>query len=819
MNDREFDGHSDGNGSQSPARPTEPVRLPDHLMPPPSSRRATGSFGPSDTGVDEAGDAGPRETVVQDTPVDEIDFDEITLPLAELPEPVSEAPARTTPPDSIPVPEPGPDGDFDLTDSALYLNRELTWLNFNFRVLAEAMDSRVPLLERLKFAAIVSSNLDEFFMKRIGGLKQQVGAGLTDLSVDGRTPREQIEECYRVVRLLESRTREAFLELAAELAEHGIRIAGHGDVSAEDREWLRSHYVENVYPLVTPQATDPAHPFPFISNLSLNLLVTLRLPGDPFPSLARVKVPTGAGTPRFIKLPDRNTFVPLEQVMAANLDLLFPGMEVDACEIFRVTRNANTELEEDEADDLLAMIETELRQRRLAPIVRMEVAVGMDPVHRGMLAAELGLDEDSDVFEKEGTLGLRDLWQIVGLEDVELHDHPHHPVDHPQIVTDRSIFHTIREAGSLLVYHPYESFTTSVERFLREASLDPKVRAIKMTVYRTSADTKAVDYLIEAARNGKQVTAVVELKARFDEAANIRWANRLSGYGIHVTYGVVGLKTHCKAILVVRQDYDGIRRYAHVGTGNYHAGTARLYADIGLLTSDPEIGSDLTELFNYLTTGYKPRRNYHKILPAPKILKPAILAKIEREVERHLEHGDGLIQMKLNALEDMDVTRALYEASRQGVWVDLLVRDTCRLRPGIMGLSENVRVVSVVGRFLEHARIYYFRNGGDEEYYLGSADAMRRNLRSRVEIVAPVEDPDLQAELRQMLDTQLADRRSAWEMRPDGSYEQLRPRGEDDRRSSQSEMIRWAEARHREATRLKRRKPRGIRVIEQTQDD
>jgi polyphosphate kinase len=724
---------------------------------------------------------------------------------------------RTTPADTVPAPEAGVV--IDLDDAELYLNRELTWLNFNYRVLAEAEDERTPLLERLKFVAIVSSNLDEFFMKRIGGLKQQVGAGVTKLSVDGRAPQEQIDESYAVVRDLEARKRIAFLEVAVALTEHDVVIAGYDDLDDEDQLWLRQFYVENIYPLVTPQATDPAHPFPFISNLSLNLLVTLRLPGDPFPSLARVKVPVGTGTPRFLSLPDRNVFVPLEQVMAANLDLLFPGMEIDACELFRVTRNANTELEEDEADDLLAMIETELRQRRLAPIVRLEVAEGMDPVHRGMLAAELGLDEDSDVFEMKGTLGLADLWQIVGIEAPELKDRPHHPVDHPQIVSDRSIFHTIRDSGSLLVHHPYESFSTSVERFLREASLDPKVRAIKMTVYRTSADSKAVDYLIEAARNGKQVTAVVELKARFDEAANIRWANHLSAYGIHVTYGVVGLKTHCKAVLVVRQDYDGLRRYAHVGTGNYHAGTARLYADVGLLTSDPDIGSDLTELFNYLTTGYKPRRSYRKILPAPKILKPAILAKIEREIKQHAEYGSGLIQMKLNALEDADVTRALYEASRAGVRVDLVVRDTCRLRPGIEGLSANVRVVSIVGRFLEHARIYYFHNGGDEEYYIGSADAMRRNLRSRVEVVAPVEDRELRDELRLILDTQLADRRSAWEMRPDGSYEQRRPEGDEDRRSSQSELIRWAEDRHREATRLKRRKPRGIRTLDQTPED
>jgi len=511
-----------------------------------------------------------------------------------------------------------------------------------------------------------------------------------------------------------------------------------------------------------------------------------------------------------VQLPERQVFVPLEQIVAANLDLLFPGMEVDACELFRVTRNANTELEEDEADDLLAMIETELRQRKLAPIVRIEVAPGMDPVHRGMLAAELGLDEASDVFEVGGTPGLADVRQLAALDVPDLRDPPHHPVDHPLIASDRSVFHVIREAGSLLVHHPYQSFSTTVERFLREASQDPKVRGIKMTVYRTSDDSKAVDYLIDAARNGKQVTAVVELKARFDEAANIRFANRLSAYGIHVTYGVVGLKTHCKAVLVVRQDYDGLRRYAHVGTGNYHAGTARQYADIGLLTSDPEIGSDLTELFNYLTTGYKPSRSYRKILPAPKILKPAILDRIRREIEVHGEEGGGLIQMKLNALEDADVTRALYEASRAGVRVDLVVRDTCRLRPGLPGLSENIRVVSIVGRFLEHGRIYYFRNGGDEEYYIGSADMMRRNLRSRVEILAPVEDVELREELRFILNTELEDRRSAWTMHADGSYEQLRPAGDRDRRSSQSELVRWAEANYWEATRLKRRKPRGI---------
>jgi polyphosphate kinase len=382
-----------------------------------------------------------------------------------------------------------------------------------------------------------------------------------------------------------------------------------------------------------------------------------------------------------------------------------------------------------------------------------------------------------------------------------------HSIDHPQLSADPNIFNVIRDADVLL-HHPYVSFTTSVERFLREASVDPAVLAIKMTLYRTSSDTKAIEYLIDAAQNGKQVAVVVELKARFDEQANIRWASRLEEAGIHVTYGVVGLKTHCKAILAVRHENDNIRRYAHVGTGNYHAGTARLYTDLGLLTSDPEIGADLTELFNYLTTGYKPRRDYRKLLPSPKICRTALLEKIQREISKHSPKSPGLIQFKMNALEDPGITSALYRASQAGVHVDLIVRDTCRLRPGVPGLSENVRVVSIVGRFLEHARITYFRNGGDEEYTIGSADLMRRNLNSRVEIMAPIEDPGLQKELRRILDLQLADRRDAWEMQPDGSYVQLSSKRES--KGSQERHIELYAKQLKKVTRLKRRKPRGL---------
>jgi polyphosphate kinase len=494
--------------------------------------------------------------------------------------------------------------------------------------------------------------------------------------------------------------------------------------------------------------------------------------------------------------------------MANNLDLLFPGMEVESCALFRVTRNANTEIDEETADDLLAMIESELRERKFAPIVRLQVARAMAPSQRKMLATEFGLDAPGDVFEVEGMLGLRDFWQLARLPIAALRDPSHHPADHPELVSERSIFHVIRDEGSLLVYHPYQSYATSVERFLAAASEDPKVRAIKMTLYRTSEDSRAIQCLIDAARNGKQVAVVVELKARFDEEANIRFANRLEEYGIHVTYGVVGLKTHCKVILVVRHDFDGLRRYAHIGTGNYHAGTARLYADLGMLTCDAAIGRDLTELFNYLTTGYKPKRSYAKLLVAPKALKPALVEKIAREAVLHTPDSPGHIQIKTNALEDAEVTRALYRAAQAGVRVDLIVRDTCRLRAGLRGLSDNVRVVSVVGRFLEHGRIYYFRNGGQEEYFIGSADCMKRNLESRVEILAPVEAPALRKDLRLILDAQLSDPRGAWEMRADGSYVQ-RTTGEATRHS-QELLIGWAEERQKQATRLRRRRPRGF---------
>lgn len=719
-------------------------------------------------------------------------------------------------PRSTPAVEPTlPPSEAKVAESPEYLlNRELTWLNFNHRVLAEADDERTPLLERVKFLSIAASNLDEFFMKRIGGLKQQVGAGMLGLTVDGRTPQQQLDACIPAIREFEGKLRRALLKIRRRLAEQDIRLANWDDLPEVDQQKLRKHYLKNIYPLLTPQATDPAHPFPFISNLSLNLLVALRYQKDQDVSLARVKVPVGGGSPRMLRVEGQRVFVPLEQVMARNLDLLFPGMAVESVEFFRVTRNANTELEEDKAEDLLSMIESELRERKFAPVVRIEVSKAMTAQHRGMLAAELGLDAKADVFDSVELLGARDMMELhlqADLRDTPgLLDPAHHPLDHPLLQSDRNVFHIVRDAGSILLHHPYDSFASSVERLLREAGRDPKVRAIKIALYRTSADSKVIQYLMDAARNGKQVAVVMELKARFDEAANIRWANRLGETGIHVTYGVVGLKTHCKLILVVRQDYNGLRRYAHIGTGNYHAGTARLYSDLGLITCDADIGRDLTELFNYLTTGYKPGRRYRKVLRAPKALKRGILDRIRREVEKHNKSHPGRIQFKVNALEDADVTRALYEAAGQGVQVELIVRDSCRLRPGIPGVSENVKVISIVDRFLEHARVFYFHNGGDEEYFIGSADLMKRNLESRVEVLVPVEQPELRRELRFLLDTQLKDRRSAWEMQPDGSYVQRQPQAEQEARGSQAILIEHFDARYKEMTRLKRRKPRGV---------
>ncbi|CAN5269817.1 polyphosphate kinase 1 [soil metagenome] len=711
---------------------------------------------------------------------------------------VADVPGRTPP-----APATGDVVPTALDAPELYLNRELTYLNFCWRVMHEAEDERTPLLERVKFLAIVSSNIDEFFQKRIGGLKQQVGAQVHTVTPDGRTPQQQIADTIELITRLEAKKIQILEKTLAELKAVGVWLAPFKELETGERAWIREYYVKNIFPLVTPQAMDPAHPFPFVSNLSLNLLVSLRYTNDSESLLARVKVPIGGGLSRWVRLGTSRTFVDLADVIANNLDLLFPGMEIEACSLFRVTRNAITERDEEEADDLLELIEIELRNRRFAPVVRLQVDKTMQPTLRGRLAAELGLDEMLDVFEAEGMLGQRDLMEIGMLDVPELHDSPHAPAQPVDFLSEGNIFHAIRDVKNMLVHHPFESFQESVERFFKEAADDPKVRAIKTTLYRTSKDSEVIRHLVRASRNGKQVAVVLELKARFDEEANIKWASRMERAGIHVTYGVVGLKTHTKITLVVRNDYDGLRRYAHISTGNYHAGTARMYTDVALFTCDDAIGRDLTELFNYLTTGYKPRRKYQKLLVAPKQLKQALLEKIEREIANVGAGERGHIQWKLNALEDIDIVRALYRASQRGVTIDLVVRDTCRLRPGLEGVSASIKVVSVIGRFLEHSRIYYFHNAGKPEYYIGSADAMQRNLEKRVEVLCPIEDARLQTELRFILDTLLSDQRGAWDMQPDGSYVQRNGSGA---KHSQVQLIERTDRRLKEATRLRRRK-------------
>ncbi len=697
-----------------------------------------------------------------------------------------------------------------LSKANLYLNRELTWLNFNRRVLYEAENEKNPLLERLKFIAIAAYNIDEFFMKRIGGLKGLTEAKILDRSIDGRTPHEQLNECYIAIRDFEKDMTTIFPHLIKLLQGEGIQLLKYQELNRNDKSLMRDYFIKNIFPLITPQGLGPAHPFPFISNLSLNLLVSIRIATADELSLARIKVPVGNDTHRFISVDAQNNrFVMIEDIIENNLDLLFPSVEIVSCELFRVTRNANTEKDEEQADDLLELIETELKDRKFAPLVRLQVLKGMNPMHLGMLSNQLGLNQNDDVFEIEGMIGKRDLMEFANLHRPELKYRPFHPIDPPRLKGESNIFYSLREEGSILLYHPYESFTSSVERFLKEAADDPKVRAIKMTLYRTSGDTKVISYLSQAIQNQKQVAVVVELKARFDEEANILWANKLEEMGIHVTYGVIGLKTHVKAILVVRKDFDGLRTYCHFGTGNYHAGTARMYTDFGLLTCDPDIGRDLTELFNFLTTGQTAQRKYKKLIVAPAYMKKEIHAKIEREIKLHSPESPGQIQMKFNSLDDQDITEALYRASQAGVKIDLIVRGTCRIRPGVPGLSDNLRVTSIIGRFLEHARVFYFRNGGNDEYYIGSADLMRRNLNFRIEVLAPIEDPALKKELRQILDIQFNDRYSAWEMLYDGSYIRKSHFKDKLERSSQEYLIDLAEKRKKAAGKVKWLKSRG----------
>ena len=681
--------------------------------------------------------------------------------------------ASDAPVDERAAPSPHPAA---LDDPSLYLNRELTWLAFNRRVLAEAEDDANPLLERLKFLSIFDSNLDEFFMKRIGGLKHLAGAGLNSPTIDGRTPQQQIEECQALVADALGDRAYIMQELMQLMRDSGICVEHYQGLDDDTRATLREHYRRSILPLVTPLAIDEAHPFPFVSNLSVNLLLRVLDESEDDPHLVRIKVPVSSRTPRFIRVGDDERFVPLEEIIEGNLDLLLPGAEILGSGFFRVTRNAIVERDEESANDLLEMIEAELRERRFAPVVRLEVSPGLAADLRDYLKKQLGLAGSDDIYVVADLLGARNLMQFMELDRPDLKYPRFEPVQHPRLAAAGSIFAELDARGPLLLKHPYQSFDHSVTRMLREAVHDPSVLAIKTTVYRTSEDSAIVPLLVEAVTRGKQVAVVVELQARFDEEANIRWANRLEEAGIHVSYGVVGYKTHAKATLIVRQESGGeLRRYVHLGTGNYHSVTARQYADIGLMIADRHIGADATELFNLLTSGSISQRRYRELLVSPLGMKSALLDRIRREIRHQESGGQGCIQLKTNAIEDADVTRALYEATRAGVEVDLIVRDTCRLRPGVPGLSETATVVSIIGRFLEHARLYYFRNNGDDEYFIGSADLMNRNLESRVEALVPIRDPALQSELREILDLQLADSVGGWDMNADGVYRRRTP--------------------------------------------
>ncbi len=651
-----------------------------------------------------------------------------------------------------------------------YLNRDLAWIDFAARVLTLAEDGKQPLLERAKFLAIFSEGLDEFFQVRVAGLKEQEAAKLGATSADGLTPTEQLRAIRNRVQDVVRRQSKTFLDqVVPALSEVGIVLSDWEELDDDDREYLVEVFHDRIFPVLTPLAVDPGHPFPYISNMSLNLAVRVRDPKSGEDRFARVKVPPVL--PRFVVMPDGERFVPLEQVIAAHLGTLFPGMEIQGHEPFRVTRNADLALEEEEADDLLAAVELELRRRRFGKAVRLEIDSSMSSATRELLMRELELEPD-DVYETEGPLDLSGLWAVSELPRPELQDDVWVGVTQPQLVDHEGnpldIFAVLREQ-EVLVHHPYDSFATSVEAFIEQAADDPAVLAIKQTLYRTSGDSPVVKALIRAAERGKQVAALVELKARFDERANIAWARALEQAGVHVVYGLVGLKTHSKTALVVRDEPDGIRRYCHVGTGNYNPKTARLYEDLGLLSADEALGADLSDLFNYLT-GYSRQSKYRKLLVAPGSLRPAMVDLIR---EQRDAGTDGHIVMKMNALVDTAIIDELYGASDAGVRIELIVRGICCLRPGVPGLSEHISVRSIVGRYLEHSRIYGFGPRERRRYLMGSADLMPRNLDRRVEAVAPVENPVLKDRLQEILDVCLGDDVLASELRPDGSWHKV----------------------------------------------
>ncbi len=680
-----------------------------------------------------------------------------------------------------------------------FFNRDISWLEFNQRVLAQAADASLPILERARFLAIFSSNLDEFFMKRVGLVKRQVHAGLTAPGADGLTPRQQLNEIRGMAQSLQAEQVRIYeKEVLPELEKSGISITRYADLNTKDRAWADQWYMANVFPALTPLAVDPAHRFPFISNLSESLAIIAEAPAplDPAPGgvaeeeplFARLKIPPGI--PRFVALPDKGKagqrFVRLQAIIRNNLDDLFPGMKVLENVIFRVTRSAGIQKDDIDTANLLQSVEADLKQRKFARVVRMQIEADPSPTLLHWLRDKLNLDS-SDVYEQRGMLDYSALIELCELARPDLKNKPWKPVIPPRLVsvaagpverTAPNFFGAIRKQD-ILLHHPYESFNTSVERFIASAAADPDVVTIKQTLYRTSPDSPFIESLVRAAESGKQVACLVELRARFDEDRNVRFARRLEKAGVHVAYGVVGLKTHCKTSLVVRKEKSGLRCYAHLGTGNYHPKTAQLYTDVGLLTADPSITGDLVNLFNYLT-GLAATQHYSTLLVAPFNMRQKFYQLIEREIENAKKKRPARIVAKMNSLEDREVAERLYAASAAGVSVTIVCRGFCCLRPGVPGLSENIRVMSVVGRFLEHSRIFHFAAGREEptdgDWYIGSADWMYRNLSNRVEAAVPVRDSEAKARLARILEVHEQDRRFAWDLKPDGSYERRSPR-------------------------------------------
>lgn len=679
-------------------------------------------------------------------------------------------------------------GTFSL-EKNLFFNRELSWIEFNRRVLEEALDRRRPLLERLKFLAIFSTNLDEFFMIRVSGLQQQMEAEVPIVSTDGMSPLEQLQEISKKLRPLTDLQMSCLREqIFPDLEQVGIRICPYNQLSSSERSEIDSYYHEHIFPVLTPLAVDPSHPFPYISNLSLNLAVFVVGPDDEEmpPRFARIKVPPVI--PRLIPVTaaSGHKFVLLEQIIAANIYSLFPEMNVIACHPFRTTRNAEIEIEEDEADDLLKTVEQQLRQRRFGSCVRLEVDTTMPAVMANYLRREIDLEE-IDVFTVNGPLHVPDLMALYKLDYPQLKDRGFTPAIPTALANEENIFDVVRRQD-ILLHHPYDSFSPTVD-FIQAAAVDPKVLAIKQTLYRTSGDSPIVSALIAASETGKQVAVIVELKARFDEENNIIWARKMERSGVHVVYGLLGVKTHCKVALVVRQEEGAIRRYVHLSTGNYNPTTAKIYTDIGLLTCNPEIGADVSELFNFLT-GYSRQRNYRKLLVAPIHLRERMIGLIEREIEHNRAGRPSRIIVKLNSLTDIKLIRTLYEASQAGISINLIIRGVCCLRPGIVGLSDNIKVTSIIGRFLEHSRIFYFANGGQEEIYLGSADWMQRNMDRRIELVFPVGDEKLKQRLKnEILEISLMDNVGARRLLSDGSYERLQPSPGDTPMDSQQTFL------------------------------